>query len=93
MMACDGLGWCAGKNVFPSLMHAGMQLSIVGVGLPGLTGCMLLCSVLVPALFFVCMLFLLSSSSSLSISLIFHYSLGVFMYQLLFGIFGSYHAA
>jgi len=41
MMGCAGVGWCAGKNVFPSLMHAGMQLSVVGVGLPGLTGCTL----------------------------------------------------
>jgi len=38
----NAAGWCAGKNVFPSLMHAGMQLSVVGVGLPGLTGCTLL---------------------------------------------------
>ena len=42
----DAAGWCAGKNVFPSLMHAGMQLSVVGIGLPGLTGCMLLYSIL-----------------------------------------------
>jgi len=46
-MPCYGAGWCAGKNVFPSLMHAGMQLSVVGVGLPGLTGCTLLRRLLV----------------------------------------------
>jgi len=39
----NAAGWCAGKNVFPSLMHAGMQLSVVGVVLPSLTGCTLLC--------------------------------------------------
>jgi len=42
MVTWNAAGWCAGKNVFPSLMHAGMQLSVVGVGLPGLTGCTLL---------------------------------------------------
>jgi len=46
MMRCGAAGWCAGKNVFPSLMYAGMQLSVVGIGLPSLTGCMLLYSVL-----------------------------------------------
>jgi len=46
MMSCAAAGWCAGKNVFPSLLHAGMQLSVVGIGLPGLTGCTLLYSVL-----------------------------------------------
>jgi len=53
-MTCNAAGWCAGKNVFPSLMNAGMQLSIVGVGLPGLTGCTLLCRVLVTIVLSVC---------------------------------------
>jgi len=47
LIELNATGWCAGNNVFPSLMHAGMQLSVVGVGLPGLRGltggCMSLC--------------------------------------------------